>query len=191
MHYAKKIIGAASTIGLIIPFLSHAAPEIVVTWKAASYVPEGYTGKALPVAGTSIDASAILVDGGKVINLAPYDINWYVGEDRVAGGRGISHARITAPVTGQDSFDLRVNVIKYKDQPLDAFVTMPVTRPRILITHKKNATPQGLSVAPYFWNIMSPDELEVTWSDNEDGITVQAANKKNALEFARSTIQKQ
>ena len=176
---------------LFIPILSYAAPELIVTWKASSYVPTSYKGKALPVAGTVIDASVILIDGGKVISLAPYDVNWYAGEDRIAGGKGIGAVRTTAPITGQDSLELRVNVAKYNNQPLDAFMTVPIVRPEILIVRKPNTTTQAFSIIPYFWNIMTPNELAITSAANGDTVTATATNKKNEMEFAQLTIPKQ
>lgn len=177
--------------GMLLPAFSYAAPELIVTWKAASYVPAGYAGKALPVAGTAINLSAILVDRGKIISLAPYDINWYAGEDRIAGGKGVAIARTAAPVTGQDFLELRVNVGKYENQPLDAFITIPVVRPEILIRKKEGTKPQEFSIIPYFWNILSEGGLAVTWEDNGDAVTASAENKKNPMEFARMTIPKQ
>ncbi len=176
---------------LFLPVISYAAPEAILTWKAASYVPENYKGKILPVAGTPIDVSVILIDGGKVISLAPYDINWYAGEDRIAGGKGIIKVRTVAPITGQDSLELRVNVSKYKDQPLDEFITIPVVRPEILILKKPNAQKQDFSIIPYFWNIMKPSELTIAWEDGGDTITARAINKKNEMEFAQLTTPKQ
>lgn len=187
----KIILKTILILGVFLPAFSYAAPELIVTWKAASYVPVAYAGKALPVAGTAINLSAILVDGGKVISLAPYDINWYAGEDRIVGGKGVATARTAAPVTGQDFLELRVNVGKYENQPLDAFVTIPVVRPEILIRKKADTKPQEFSIIPYFWNILSESGLTVAWEDNGDTVTASVENKKNPMEFARITISKQ
>ncbi len=178
-------------IFLLMPLISYAAPELVITWKASSYVPDNYVGKALPIAGTLLDVTAILIDGGKAISLAPYDINWYAGEDRIAGGKGTASVRTTSPITGQDSLELRVNVAKYKDQPLDAFVTIPVVKPEILVMQKAGTQGTGLSVIPYFWNILTPKELAVEWIENGNTVTARAANKKNEMEFAQIAIPKQ
>ena len=191
MKYALKKIFSIATLTFFLPLLSYAAPELILTWKANTYVPENFTGKALPIASSAIDASVILVNGGKVISLNPYDINWYAGEDRVTGGKGKANARLTAPATGQDALELRVHILKYENQPLDAFLTIPITRPEIVIAKKPHAQTQGFSIIPYFWNILNPNELAIAWDDNEDSITARATNKKNALEFARMTIPKQ
>lgn len=190
-HHMKAIIKTVATIALLLPVFSYAAPELIVTWRAASYAPEGYAGKTLPIAGTPIDASAILIDGGKAISLAPYEINWYAGEDRITGGKGAVSARMTAPITGQDSFELRVNVAKYNNQPLDAFLTIPVVRPEILIMKRGGTQSKDFSIIPYFWNIMKPTELEVVWSEDGGSITARATNKKNEMEFAQIAIPKQ
>ncbi len=187
----KKITAPILYIALLLPAFSYAAPELILTWKAASYVPETYTGKALPAAGTPIDASAILVDNGKVISLAPYTVNWYAGEDRIAGGAGTASVRVLAPITGQDELELRVNIGKYEDQPLDAFITIPVVRPEILMLRKAGTQRNSFSVIPYFWNILTPDELTIAWSESGGGITATATNKKNEMEFAQMSAPKQ
>ena len=187
MHRIIITARIAATLGLCMPFFSYAAPELLITWKATSYVPASYAGKAMPVAGTPIDASVLLIDGNKVISLTPYDINWYAGEDRITGGKGIVSTRIIAPATGQDSFELRASVAKYNNQPLDAFTTIPVVRPKIII-RKKTGAQNGFSVIPYFWNIMNPDGIAIIWDDLGDSITARATNKKNQLEFAQATI---
>lgn len=191
MNLIKIISRSLTLLTFFLPALSYAAPELIVTWKASSYVPINYTGKALPVAGTAIDVSVILVDGGEVISLTPYSINWYVGEDRVTGGKGTTSARVTAPITGQDSMELRVNIAKYNNQPLDAFTTIPVVRPELLVIRKPNAQTQDLSIIPYFWNILTLAELIVTWEDNGNIITARATNKKNEMEFAQMSVPKQ
>lgn len=191
MQSVKIISQSLTFLAVFLPALSYAAPELIVTWKTSSYVPAGYTGKALPTAGTAIDVSAILVDGNTVVSLSPYDINWYAGEDRFAGGKGTASARITAPITGQDSMELRINVTKYNNQPLDAFITIPVVRPEMFVLQKPGTETQNLSIIPYFWNILTLRDLAVTWEDNGSTITARAVNKKNELEFAQMTIPKE
>jgi hypothetical protein len=187
----KIILKAITALLFFMPVISYAAPELILTWKASSYVPANYAGKALPAANTPIDVLAILIDDGKVISLAPYDINWYAGEERIVGGKGAVRARTTAPNTGQDSLELRVNVGKYKDHPLDAFLTVPIVRPEIFIFEKAGAKRHNFSVIPYFWNITAGSDLAVTWDDAGDSVTAHAANKKNEMEFAQITVPKQ
>lgn len=183
----KALVVAA--LGMFFPFFSYAAPELFITWKADSYVPRGYAGKALGVAGTPIEAKVILIDGIKTVSLAPYSVTWYAGEDRIAGGTGMTSVRTILPTTGQDELELRASIGKYNDQPLDAFVTIPVVRPKLLIRKKTDAQ-QGFSALPYFWNIKSPEDLLILWTDNGESITARATHKNNPLEFAQTTTQK-
>lgn len=179
--------------GIALPFFSYAAPQLILSWKANSYVPNGYAGKALPVAGTRIRASVILLDGGKTVSLAPYDIHWYAGENLIATGKGRANAEAVAPVTGEDTLELRISIPKYGSGALDAFVTIPIVRPELRITSNGliSARPKGLATEPYFWNIASPLDLTIAWEDNGDTVTARASNKNNALEFAQTTISKQ
>ncbi len=191
MHRLKTAVRTLAAALMLAPLFSYAAPELFITWKAGSYVPAGYAGKALPTAGTPIDFAAILVDGGKAVSLAPYDLNWYAGEDRIVSGKGAATARAAAPATGQDSLEVRVNVGKYAGQPLDAFVTVPVVKPEIVIRKKAGGAARGFSAVPYFWNVLDPDGIAMAWEDGEDGVTVRATNKKNPLEFTVSSAPKQ
>lgn len=193
MHRIKAISQITMVIGIALPLFSYAAPQLILSWKANSYVPAGYTGKALPVAGTKISASAILLDGGKVISLTPYNIHWYAGENLIATGKGRVTAEAVAPATGEDTLELRVNIAKYASGSLDAFVTIPVVHPELPITTNglTSAKPKGFATKPYFWNIASPADLAIIWEDNGDTVTARASNKANALEFAQTTISKQ
>lgn len=179
--------------GIALPLFSYAAPQLVLSWKANSYVPSGYAGKALPIAGTRISASVILLDGGKAVSLAPYDIHWYAGLNLIATGKGRTTAEVVAPRTGEDALELRVNISKYASGAQDAFVTIPIIKPEIRIIGGGliSARAKGLAIEPYFWNIASPSDLTIAWEDNGDTVTARASNKNNALEFAQATISKQ
>jgi hypothetical protein len=190
-----KKIPILTAIGILagisaIPLSSYAATELLVTWKASSYIPSNYKGKALPTGGTPIRARAILIENGKSISLAPYEISWYAGEERIAGGLGVNTASFRTPKTGQDSLELRVNVARYKDRPLDAFVTIPIVQPVLALKKKKTSSKVDFSAIPYFWNIKTPEDLAITWTENSDIITARAVNKENPLEFARAEAEK-
>jgi len=183
----KKIAQITLFFGIFFPFFSFATPELFITWKADSYTPNEYGGKSMPTAGTPITAMVLLIDNGKVINLAPYIINWYADEEQVFGGTGKTAVQLRAPETGQDTFEVRVNIGKYNDQPLDAFATIPIVRPKIVIRPKEGAQ-QRFSAIPYFWNIKKPQEVRITWTDNGDSITAYGRHLYNQLEFAQATI---
>lgn len=176
-----------------LPFLTNAAPELILTWKANSFVPSGYMGKALPVANTPLDASVILLDNGKVINTAPYEIHWYAGENLIATGKGKTTVRIPAPATGEDIIELRASIPKYSGGAQDAFASIPLVHPEIVIMKSvgSQVKSKGLTTYPYFWNIANANELNILWDDGEEMITARATNKKNPLEFAQTTISKQ
>lgn len=177
--------------GMLVPFFLHAAPELILTWQAVSYTPQGFMGKALPTADTPVEASILLIDGGRIINLAPYEINWYADEKRIAGGTGVYTAKTKAPATGQDSFELRAHVAKYADSPIDAFATIPIIKPQITIIKKmKRGAATEFSIAPYFWNITDPRDITITWDDTEDSVTAHATSKNNPFEFAKDSVLK-
>ena len=179
------------TIGIVLPLFSYAAPQLILSWKANSYVPKGYMGKALPIAGTRVSTSVIMLENGKIVSLTPYDIYWYAGENRIAGGRGRVTAEAIAPITGEDTLELRVNIPKYGNGAQDAFVTIPVVRPEIIAVKNASQSQKKFLTTPYFWNISSPADLMIIWDDNGDTVTARASNKNNALEFAQTTISKQ
>lgn len=180
-------IGLFGFIGLITPFLTHAAPTLLVTWRAHSYTPIEYAGKILPAAGASIDIVVAAIEGGRFVSLSPYEIRWYVNDELAARGVGRAALTLTAPRTGEDEIQIRVNLPNYKGQIIDEFISIPIVRPEAVIDRSQLPLLKPLF---YFFNVADPSRIAAEWEENNDSLTLRASNKNNPLEFAQTSMVK-
>lgn len=188
MNSLNPVIGLISLIGLIGPIGAHAAtPVLIVTWKARSYVPLSYLGKALPVGGTPLEVAAALFEGGRAVSLASTEVRWYRENTLVARGKGRTNFSFLTPRTGEDMVRLRVNIPNYQGAALDQFIDIPLVQPEAVIDAA--ALPK-LTPLFYFFSIVNPSSLTTSWEEAGLSITLQASNKNNPLEFARAQITK-
>src|SRR5437660_1114929 len=64
------------------------SPQPVITWRAYTYAPAGFSGKILAVPRSRMDASLALIDQGKIVNLKNYTVHWYLNDHFIDGGVG-------------------------------------------------------------------------------------------------------
>lgn len=146
------------------------APELFITWKAATYAPPNFAGKVLPVAGSLIVASFEVIDQGVPANLSRQTVYWYINGNFFKGGEGIQSLRFGAPAGGGD-IDLRVQLPNYKNNFLVKTVTIPVVEPEAVI---ESPFPDGkisnpsiqLKGVPYFFNTKTLADLSFSWQVN-------------------------
>lgn len=168
-----------------LPAMGASAPEIIVTWKTNSFTPSSYMGKALPSARSQINVALQLLDEDKMVNLSKNEIRWYINNQLLDSGSGLTNISFPAPSLGEQSLLLRVVIIDYKNDELNEFVTIPIIKPEIVIVSAEQ--PQLKSLA-YFFNISSVDQLKIDWKVDGKTITVRAQNLTNPLENAQASI---
>ena len=166
-----------------------AAPRILVTWSAKTYVPPFFSGKILPVAGSAITVSAAVVAGGRAIDLSGQEVRWYLDSDFIIGGVGKQTATIDIPWNARGRVDIRVDLPEYGDGGLLQTIAVPIAQPEAVIDAP---FPGGQidSVSrflgwPFFFSVASPDRLvfswdvgggEVTGTENPDRLDLEITN---------------
>ena len=83
------------------------APEFLMTWRADSYVPAYYTGKALPAPGSNIIASFELIQNGAPLDISNETVYWYMNRKPIREGLGLKTISLRAPETPGGMFELR------------------------------------------------------------------------------------
>ncbi len=184
----KFILAFALSLAFAPLLASAANPSLVITWKASSYVPPDYAGKALPTTGSAILASATILEDGRVINPSSYSVRWYENGNLSATARGDAPFSFFAPRMGEDSVTLRASVPEYGDETIDAFVDIPIARPEIVIDFARLPT---ITPIFYFWNVTDPTSLSIEWSSEGDTTTARVKNPANPFEFSQTTISKE
>ncbi len=174
----KKILGVL--IFGIVAFLVNphailraATPEFLITWRAQSYVPPYYTGKALPSAGSSLVAALELVENGRLIDLSQETITWQLDRELIGNGIGLQTVTFQAKDLGGGAHNLRARINNFRDQSIIVLKTIeiPVADPEAVIENRfPGATFGGSRVRvtgyPYFFNIQNPTELSYSWNVN-------------------------
>ena len=143
--------------------------EIWATWKASSFVPVDFSGKAMPSEGTLVTTSFEVVDGGKFTNLAGYEIYWYLNDELIKTGLGEQQVSFRVPSRG--NHQVRITVNSYNGGTLVKTIEIPTIRPEAVIVapYPRDAFSGSriqVRAVPYFFNTSNPDKLNVSWKVN-------------------------
>jgi len=147
-----------------------ASPRILASWRAVNYTPSDFQGKIFPVKNTLVEVGADLLDRGKLVNLKPYEIRWYLDGALIKSGKGLQTITFAA-TRSSNVHSLKVRILDYKNTAPEALLDIPVKTPRAVITSfnpKKQASvgTNNFQALPYFFNIASLNDLNFTWSSD-------------------------
>jgi hypothetical protein len=162
----------ATTIGILHQAKAQGtASQILFTWQADTYVPDGFSGKVMPSSDSAIIAGIDLINMGKRVDLSAYDIFWYIDEKFYQGAAGLSRISFSAPhFIGKNNIVVRALIKNYPGGP-GKTITIPVAVPEVVIQSSApslfaSAAPFNLQAYPYFFNIQNPSQLNYSWSIN-------------------------
>ena len=142
------------------------APELMLTWRTNAYAPPRFSGKILPPAGASIEAAVSLIDNGKAVNLAAYEVRWLL-DDEVQRGKGMKTARFVA--SQDETHALRVSVLSYKGTDVRRAMAIPAAIPEAVIAPQEphHVIHSGINLFRgllYFFRIASLRDTRIVWS---------------------------
>jgi len=172
---------------LLFPFSESRAatkPELLLTWSADVFAPQGYSGKLIPSKGSTITAALELIDGGKIINLSPYEVRWYRGDNLFKKGKGLKRISLTIDVSESIGVPLKAVVVGYKGVEEEATMGIPAKEPELIIDapyplrRVSDATIE-LRALPYFFNIENISDLIFKWQAN--GISPQGGSEASDI----------
>jgi hypothetical protein len=155
-----------------------ATSQILFTWQADTYVPDGFSGKIMPSSDSAIIAGIDLISMGKRVDLSGYDIFWYIDERFYQGAAGLSRISLSAPhFIGKNEIRLRALIKNYPGAP-GKTITIPVAVPEVVIQSSApsllaSAAPFNLQAYPYFFNVQNPSQLNYSWSINNVSMSSQ------------------
>ncbi|MGC9610648.1 MAG: hypothetical protein ABSE68_00250 [Minisyncoccia bacterium] len=191
--------------------------QVIITWRANSYFPADYAGKASAAPGAALTASAELISAGKLQDIVNANINWSLNGNLIDGGTGLKTVSFTAAAQNQGYEILNVSINTSKGV-LENSTRIPVSKPEVVLSFpypQKSAKAGGqitVSAIPFFFNVLSFDDLKFDWRINNEKVTVDGnkitanigtpqsdfqnsvqilatvQNSKNLLEFARGTL---
>lgn len=174
-------------VGLLVIANAQLAPELVITWRANTYAPDFFQGKKLPIRGASISLAAQLVDNDRLIDASDKEVRWYADNNLINSGLGLNNFTYVIPQNSGDLLSIR-SVIIHRGVEVNQFSEIPIADPEAVIDDSQ--LPQ-LKPYFYFFNVNSPNDLDLGWEENSQSITLTAQNPKNLLETAVTTTKKQ
>lgn len=160
---------------------AQSAPTFMTTWKASTYVPIGYLGKALPTPGSTITVSFELLDGGRPADVSNTVVQWRVNEDILKTGRGIKTFSYSIPEENTNEA-LTVSIVTpYRGVERTTEITIPVVRPEIRIadTGTNNILTAGKHLLRglfYFFAVPDVRDLSIIWKANGQETSGQPAD---------------
>ena len=155
-------IAALAILGNALLINAQTAPEFLITWKANSYVPSEYQGKALPIADSIININLDLVVGGKIVDLSKNQVQWTLNGKLADSRLGLKNLNVRLNKLSNTNLNLIIK-INYKGSELNKFVVIPVAEPEVVIKIINKST---LKANPYFFNVQNLNQLSFNWSVN-------------------------
>lgn len=161
------------------------APQLLITWRSRAYVEPSFQGKILPVAGAPLEASAMMIDAGKPVDLSKQTIRWFLNNRLLQSGTGLQTVAVPGdPLLRDAEIRLKVVIAGYKGADQQAVIVLQPTRPEVIIrpTYPEWYVPAGNALFRamfYHWSAESPDALSLRWS--LQGQTVESFGEGAAL----------
>lgn len=144
--------------------------NLLLSWRSNAYTPAGFAGRVPAVGGGTILATMEIIDSGKAVNLAAYEVRWYLNDNLFESGMGKQTITIAVPQLHQDSMEVRVQVVGAPFQANEATISIPLGDPEVvLVNHNRNVLRTGDNVVeahPYGFNTTDSSNLLYSWSVN-------------------------
>ncbi|MST04319.1 MAG: hypothetical protein EXS49_02005 [Candidatus Pacebacteria bacterium] len=182
-----KIFSLIIVLGLLlIPKTSNGAfsdPQMIITWKADSFIPHWYKGRAMPIRNSNIKTSLVMVDNGKIIDLSQYEIRWNGDNGIFEKGIGFVNFSFELDKLISQPQNLTATIVGYNGENIKKTITIPVLKPeigletnlnRILIEKGGKATLRAL---PFFFNINNESSINIKWTVNGKILTKESGEK--------------
>ncbi len=157
--------------------VAQTAPRLIVSWKADSYVAEGFLGKALPAKNSVVTASVEVIDANQFADLTKTEIRWLLDNDELTSGVGRKIFKFRADKQAGDFHELKAMIPNWRGAELQGVVEIPVTGPEIVINspYPNNQIKTGQSefrALMYFFNVADPRrELNFEWMAGEQVVS--------------------
>ena len=156
-------------------FAQQSVPQVLITWKADTYVPPGFPGKAMPTTNSLIRASVEILENGRFADLSKQTIRWYLNdkENFFDTGVGKQSVIVGASPFPKDPLVLRVNIPDYGGREINKSITIPNVQPEAIIQFPNSSRNFStshiqLKAVPYFFHIKNPSDLTFGWKVNNN-----------------------
>ncbi len=143
----------------------------LLTWRAVTYVPDYYSRKALPIAGSDVIVALDLLDRGRPANLSSETVYWYLNDRFVSSGTGMTRISLKAPESaGRSVMEVRAVLPEFRGG-IAKTIRVPIFSPEVVIDHsilnrRLTTTSFDLRAQAFFFNVSRIEELSIIWKAN-------------------------
>lgn len=162
---------------------AEALPELLLSWKANSYIPPSYALKSLNVLGSNVTVSALLSENGSVLNSNNANFMWFVNNELFRQGLGLSSFSFKTLTKKDHTVSVKVII---NGREISSAIEIKTAEPELSIISNgnpdnlKNGEKITLKAIPYFFTSKQFSDLDFSW--NIDGTNFQTQND-NELNF--------
>jgi hypothetical protein len=158
-----------------------ADPQFLVSWKADTSVPQSYTGKSMPVNGSTITVSFEMIgdsgnQSGKILDLTNNNVRWYINGDLLSQGKNEKTFSFITADDNDTETDVKISA-EYADPVagysyfVDKYVTIHLSHPQVIVNQSGMGGPVSIGsgtkffALPYFFNTLMKN-LSIQWAAN-------------------------
>ncbi len=160
-------------------------PTAIITWQTNTYTPTWYVGKALPIKGSKISLAVMLIDNNKVIDISTKKIAWYVNNNLIGSGVGMTTATFLTDTTFDKSYSVRALIQGYNLKNVEGAVGIPLSNQSASISLKEIAGRYVYTANPFFFNTQSLADLLFTWAIQGKYITQEERSLPGILQLEK------
>lgn len=160
-------------------------PQFLISWKSLdSAAPVAYAGKALPGINSLMVASVAVISDGKIVDLSPYTIYWYLDDNFIGGDVGKQNITFNAPGRIEIA-SLRVEIPDYPSGLLVNTAHIQIVKPQVVIVVPYaggvfSQTPIMVQAVPFFLRASDLAKLSFQWTVNGQAVATQE-NPENLI----------
>ena len=153
--------------------------QVLLTWKADSFVPATYTGKVLPNENSEVSVVLQLLVAGRPVPSDNLEIKWYVNNKIIPESANLSTLEISGSEFVASSYSVLAIVRTPAGELVNQRVEIPVSEPRLVIDMPYPDKIVGekdvyLGAIPYFFDIQIPEEIRFSWEINDNLVAIRA-----------------
>lgn len=127
----------------------------------------------------------MLIDNNKVIDISTKKIAWYVNNNLIGSGVGMTTATFLTDTTFDKSYSVRALIQGYNLKNVEGAVGIPLSNQSASISLKEIAGRYVYTANPFFFNTQSLADLLFTWAIQGKYITQEERSLPGILQLEK------
>jgi len=166
---------------------------VLLTWRANTYTPWYYQGKALITTGSEVSFSVAVLSDGKPAALENQVVRWYEQGRLTKTGIGMQVFATQANLLPGNDLKIRVELPEFPGGSISKTISVRVVSPKVVVelpfsnlqTTTRDITARAV---PYFFSVFTENSLNYQWSINDTPLA-SGDTPQTATVPARSIIE--